>query len=85
MLIDLKACAMPPSPPDPYDAGPAFRRADLLLLLPFLWQLGLAPWANGVAWRPLGLPFQMVWQMAGILFATLVIALRYRLDRGERP
>lgn len=59
----------------------AFRRADALLLLPFVWQLGLAPWANGILWRPLGLPFPMVWQMAGIMFATFVLALRYWLDR----
>ena len=59
-----------------------FAVADLLLLLPFVWQLGLAPWANGVEWRPLGLPFMMAWQMAGIVFATLVIGLRYRLDRS---
>lgn len=57
-----------------------FAWADLLLLLPFVWQLGFAPWANGVVWRPLGLPFMMAWQMAGIVFATLVIAWRYRLD-----
>ncbi|HWU02779.1 MAG TPA: DUF3311 domain-containing protein, partial [Novosphingobium sp.] len=60
--------------------GPPFRRADLLLALPFVWQLVLAPWANGVEWRPFGLPFPMVWQMAGILFATVVLALRYALD-----
>lgn len=59
----------------------AFSPTDALLLLPFVWQLGLAPWANGVDWRPLGLPFPMVWQMAGIVFATFVLALRYWLDR----
>ncbi len=60
-----------------------FRRADLLLLLPFVWQLGLAPWANTVSLRPLGLPFPMVWQMAGIVFATVILAVRFRCDRGE--
>lgn len=65
------------------EAGPAFYRADLLLLLPFLWQLGLAPIANGMEWRPFGLPFPMIWQMLGILFATGVIALRYRLDSRD--
>ena len=54
--------------------------ADLLLLLPFVWQLGLASWANDVEWRPFGLPFAMAWQMAGILFATAVLGLRYWID-----
>ncbi|RYD60090.1 MAG: DUF3311 domain-containing protein [Sphingomonadales bacterium] len=61
-----------------------FAAADLLLVLPFVWQLGFAFWANDVTWRPLGLPFIMAWQMAGIVFTTLVVALRYRLDR-DRP
>ena len=28
-----------------------------------------------------GLPFPLVWQMAGVLFATLVFALVFELDR----
>ena len=63
------------------DLPPGFQTADVLLLLPFAWQLGLAPWANGVDWQPMGLPFPMVWQMAGILFATAVLALRFMMDR----
>jgi hypothetical protein len=67
---------------DDEDAGlMGFCAADLLLLLPFMWQLGGALWANAVMVRPFGLPFPMVWQMAGIGFATLVLALRYRLER----
>ena len=57
-----------------------------LLLLPFVWQLGLAPWANGVQARPFALPFLMVWEMAGIVLTTLVIAGVFTLDRrSERP
>jgi hypothetical protein len=52
-----------------------------LLLLPFVWQVLLVPWSNGVAARPFGLPFPMAWQMAGIVFTTLVIAVVYALDR----
>ncbi|MFT4055473.1 MAG: DUF3311 domain-containing protein [Novosphingobium sp.] len=66
----------------PYQTG--LSRADLLLLLPFVWQLGFALWANGVEWAPLGLPFGMVWQMAGILFATAVLGLRFMLDARNR-
>lgn len=67
---------------NPEDTG--LSRADLLLLLPFVWQLGFAPWANGVERAPLGLPFGMVWQMAGILFATAVLGLRFMLDARNR-
>lgn len=50
------------------------------LLVPFLWQAALAPWSNGVAWRPFGLPFPMVWQMAGIVVTSAVLWAVYRLD-----
>jgi hypothetical protein len=52
-----------------------------LLVLPFLWQVGLAPLVNDVALRPLSLPFPMFWQMAGVVLASAVIALVYVLDR----
>jgi hypothetical protein len=52
----------------------------LILLLPFVWQLALAPFANGIAWMPLGLPFQMVWQMAGVLVASASIATVFLID-----
>jgi hypothetical protein len=62
--------------------APAPRRLHRwLLVLPFVWQVGLAPWSNGVDLRPFHLPFPMFWQMSGILFTTLVIALVFRLDR----
>jgi hypothetical protein len=62
--------------------SPAPRRLHRwLLVLPFVWQVGLAPWSNGVDLRPFHLPFPMFWQMAGILFTTLVIALVFLLDR----
>ena len=51
-----------------------------LLLLPFVWQALLAPAVNDIAWRPLGMPFAMAWQMAGIVFASVVIAIVFRLD-----
>jgi 4-hydroxybenzoate polyprenyltransferase len=52
-----------------------------LLVLPFVWQVALVPWSNGVALRPFGLPFPMAWQMLGIVATTLVIAAVYVLDR----
>jgi hypothetical protein len=55
-----------------------------LLLLPFVWQVGLIPFVNDIAWRPLGLPFPLVWQLAGVVFATLIIALVHSLDKRAR-
>ena len=45
------------------------------------WQVALAPWANGVQARPLGLPFPMAWQLAGIVLSTVVIGAVLVLDR----
>lgn len=56
-----------------------------LLILPFIWQIGGVPFVNDISWRPASLPFPMVWQLLGILFATAIIALVFRLDeRAER-
>jgi hypothetical protein len=51
------------------------------LLVPFIWQLGLAPLVNDVDVRPLGLPFPMAWQMFGVVLASVCIAVVYRFDR----
>jgi hypothetical protein len=59
------------------------RRHHWLLLLPFVWQVGLVPFANEVVTRPFGLPFAMVWQMLGILVATGVIAIVFGIDRRQ--
>ena len=56
-----------------------------LLLVPFVWQVALVPWANGVRLRPLGLPFPMAWQMAGVALTTVVIGLVLALDRRAQP
>ncbi len=57
----------------------------LPLTLPFVWQVLLAPFANEVAWQPLGLPFQMVWQMVGVVLATLAIGCVFLMDdRAEK-
>lgn len=52
-----------------------------LLVLPFVWQVGAVPLVNDVAWAPWGLPFPMLWQMTGVVFASLVFALVFLLDR----
>ncbi|MET8468283.1 DUF3311 domain-containing protein [Streptomyces sp. NPDC006422] len=52
-----------------------------LLVLPFVWQVGLVPVVNDVRLAPLNIPFPMLWQMLGVLASTAVIALVFRLDR----
>lgn len=57
------------------------RRHRWLLLVPFLWQIGGIPLVNDIAWRPFSLPFPMVWQMAGIIVTSLIIAFIFSIDR----
>lgn len=59
---------------------PRHRYHRLALLLPFVWQLGAVGLVNAVAWRPFGLPFPMVWQMAGIVIASATIAFVFWRD-----
>ena len=54
----------------------------LLLAIPFVWQLGLARWANGVTIPGLPMPFPMAWQMAGVVVASLSIGALYRIERN---
>ena len=91
--------ARPPRDPSDADLPPRVPERDLsptapaaprrhhrwLLLLPFVWQVALVPWANGVRLRPLGLPFPMTWQMAGVVLTTAVIGLVLVLDRRAAP
>jgi hypothetical protein len=52
-----------------------------LLIVPFIWQALLASAVNDVAFRPFGVPFPMVWQMAGIVVTSMVIGLVFHLDQ----
>jgi hypothetical protein len=64
------------------NAAPARRTAHRwLLVVPFIWQVGLIPVVNDVPLRPFSLPFPMFWQMLGILVTTGVIALVMSIDR----
>jgi hypothetical protein len=64
--------------PDPRRRRPHYR---WLLVLPFVWQVGLTPAVNGVSFDPLNVPFPMWWQMAGVVFTTLIIGAVFVLDR----
>lgn len=52
-----------------------------LLVVPFAWQIGLAPAVNDIRFSPWHIPFPMVWQMLGIVVTSVVIAVVFRLDR----
>ena len=67
-------------------AGPTrqdFRRYAhrWLLVIPFIWQIALVPFVNTASVRIFSLPLPMAWQMVGILIATTLIALVFRIDR----
>ena len=66
--------------PRPPAAQPR-RRHRWLLLLPFGWQVALVPLVDDVALRPFSLPFPMVWQMAGIVFTTIVVGIVFLIDQ----
>jgi hypothetical protein len=54
-----------------------------LLVAPFVWQLALAPYVNGVVIRGCPIPFPMLWQMLGIVLASVTIAVVFRIDQRD--
>ncbi|QYN33871.1 DUF3311 domain-containing protein [Pseudonocardia sp. DSM 110487] len=52
-----------------------------LLVLPFVWQVGFIPVVNDIPYAPLHIPFPMLWQMLGVLFTSVVIAVVFRMDK----
>lgn len=64
---------------------PISRRHRWLLVIPFLWQVGMVPLVNDIQWRPLALPFPMVWQMAGIILTSVIIAIVFSIDERIDP
>jgi Protein of unknown function (DUF3311) len=78
------AAPPPAPPPDTSTARPAGPRSlahRWLLVLPFVWQVGLVPVVNDVDLAPLHIPFPMVWQLLGIVVTSVVVAVVFRLDR----
>ncbi|MXP29293.1 DUF3311 domain-containing protein [Porphyrobacter algicida] len=63
------------------DQRPARRWHLALLLIPFVWQVALLPFINDVKVDWFAIPFPMVWQMAGIVIATIAIGVVFRIDR----
>lgn len=64
--------------PSPAGTSRAYR---WLLVLPFVWQVGLVPVVNDVPAAPLNIPFPMLWQMLGIVLTSVVVGIVFRLDR----
>lgn len=67
----------------PYDSFRAANRRYIhrwLLVVPFIWQIGLTPLINTASIRVFSLPLPMVWQMGGILVATAVIGFVFWRD-----
>jgi hypothetical protein len=54
-----------------------------LLVVPFVWQLALAPYVNDIVIRGCPIPFPMLWQMMGIVLASAMIAVVFRIDERE--
>ena len=77
--------APPPAPPPDTSterpAGPRSLAHRWLLVLPFVWQIGLVPVVNDVDLAPLHIPFPMLWQLVGIVVTSAVVAVVFRLDR----
>ncbi len=55
----------------------------LLLFVPFVWQLALAPAINGVVVPGLPIPFPMLWQMIGVVLTSIIIAVVFTIDRRQ--
>jgi Protein of unknown function (DUF3311) len=54
-----------------------------LLVVPFVWQLALAPLVNHVVIRECPIPFPMLWQMLGVVLASVTIAAVFRIDERK--
>lgn len=53
----------------------------LLLVAPFVWQIGLVPWAGHVGYAPGRVPFLLLWMAAGVVVGSAAIAATYLIDR----
>jgi hypothetical protein len=56
----------------------------LLILIPFIWTIGMIPFVNRVKPLVLGLPFLAFWLVAGIFVAFVCLTVIYRMDSKDR-
>jgi hypothetical protein len=52
----------------------------ILTLIPFVWSIGLLPFANRVKPFVFGLPFLAFWFIAGIVVVFICIYILYEMD-----
>lgn len=52
----------------------------ILTLIPFIWSIGMIPFANRVKPFVLGLPFLAFWFVAGIAVVFVCISILYKID-----
>ena len=52
----------------------------ILTLIPFIWSIGMIPFANRVKPFVLGLPFLAFWFIAGIVVVFVCISILYKMD-----
>lgn len=52
----------------------------ILTLIPFIWTIGMVPFANKVHPIILGLPFLAFWFVAGIFLAFVCLYIIYYID-----
>jgi hypothetical protein len=57
------------------------RKHWCLLAIPYIWDVLLIPYANRVTLRPLGIPFLLIWMMAGIILTSVCIAAVFSIDK----
>jgi len=55
----------------------------LLLLIPAVWNIMLAPWANSVGYVFGDVPFLLLWMIAGVIIGSLAIGIVYQIDRAR--
>ena len=64
------------------DERPRRTRAHYwLFVVPFVWQLALAPYVNDLVIRGCPIPFPMLWQMIGVVLTSAIIAAVFCIDR----
>jgi hypothetical protein len=55
----------------------------ILTLIPFVWSIGLLPFANRVKPFVFGLPFLAFWFIAGIVVVFICISILYKMDTDD--
>jgi uncharacterized membrane protein len=55
----------------------------ILTLIPFVWSIGLLPFANRVKPFVFGLPFLAFWFIAGIVVVFVCISILYKMDTKD--